>query len=285
MQDPWKIIIFLGMTAALLLLGWQWQSRWRSTLENRSGQDAHGQVQGENESIASDPSTGEPVGNQTPARDPQEPQEMAILRSQMVAQQLRSRDIQVPAVLRAMNRVPRQAFVPEHLRSRAYLDGPLPIGHDQTISQPYIVALMTQLARPTSGSKALDIGTGSGYQAAVLAEIVDRVFTIEIVEPLATQARERLDALGYGNIEYRTGDGYQGWPEQAPFDLIIVAAAPDHVPQPLLDQLAVGGRLVIPVGRFRQELLVFEKQADGTTTSERVAPVSFVPMTGQAQQP
>ena len=186
-------------------------------------------------------------------------------------------------VLQAMNRVERHLFVPPHLRGEAYANYPLPIGYGQTISQPYIVALMTQLGRPKADSQVLDVGTGSGYQAAVLAEIVKHVYSIEIVETLAEQAEQRLKRLGYDNVEVRCGDGYQGWPEHAPFDLIIVAAAPDHIPQPLVDQLAPGGRLIIPVGKFAQVLTVVEKQADGTTKKTSVAPVAFVPMTGQAR--
>ena len=204
-------------------------------------------------------------------------------RAAMVKHQLRGRDISDPQVLRAMQAVPRHEFVPKQLHSSAYNDGPLPIGNGQTISQPYIVALMTQLGRPKADSQVLDVGTGSGYQAAVLAEIVKHVYSIEIVETLADQAEQRLKRLGYDNVEVRCGDGYQGWPEHAPFDLIIVAAAPDHIPQPLIDQLATGGRLIIPIGKFAQVLTVVEKQADGTAKKISVAPVAFVPMTGQAQ--
>jgi protein-L-isoaspartate(D-aspartate) O-methyltransferase len=204
-------------------------------------------------------------------------------RAAMVNQQMRRRDITDPSVLSAMEKVPRHEFVPKELRGSAYTDGPLPIGKGQTISQPYIVALMTQLARPKPDSRVLDVGTGSGYQAAVLAEIVDQVYSIEIVESLADEARERLKRLGYENIEVRSGDGYRGWPEHAPFDLIIVAAAPDHIPQPLIDQLAAGGRLIIPVGKYFQSLMLVEKKADGSVEKTNVAPVAFVPMTGQAR--
>ncbi len=205
-------------------------------------------------------------------------------RSRMVERQLRGRDIRDERVLEAMGKVPRHLFVPERIRSRAYADGALPIGAGQTISQPYIVALMTQLSGADAGSRALDIGTGSGYQAAVLAEIADRVYSIEIVESLADEARSRLKSMNYTNIEVRCGDGYQGWPDQAPFDVIIVAAAPDHIPQPLVDQLAPGGRLIIPVGEFYQVLTVIEKKQDGSTEKTTVVPVAFVPMTGKAQQ-
>lgn len=201
----------------------------------------------------------------------------------MVEDQLVSRGFTDEAVLDAMRRVPRHRFVPEPWRSRAYTDGPLPIGHQQTISQPYIVALMTHLARPMCKSRVLDVGTGSGYQAAVLAELANHVYSLEINETLANSARELLGDLGYTNIDVRCGDGYGGWPEQAPFDAILVAAAPDHVPQPLVDQLAVGGRLILPVGKHAQTLTVIERREDGSITRRGVAPVAFVPMTGQAE--
>lgn len=207
------------------------------------------------------------------------------LRQEMVARQLAARDIVDTSVIEAMGRVPRHLFVPDRLRDLAYSDGPLPIGLEQTISQPYIVALMTQLARPSPNSRALDIGTGSGYQAAVLAELTDTVYSIEILCPLADQAAARLDRLGYSNIEVRCGDGYRGWPEHAPFDLIIVAAAPDHIPEPLVEQLAPGGRLVLPVGGFFQELKVVEKKLDGRVSKDTIIPVRFVPMTGEAEEP
>ncbi len=204
-------------------------------------------------------------------------------RREMVENQLRARDITDQRVLEVMARVPRHRFVPEDQRRRAYNDHPLPIGHGQTISQPYIVALMTQLAAPKPGDRALDVGTGSGYQAAVLAELCKEVFSIEIVEPLAAEAKKRLAELGYKNIQVRAGDGYRGWPEHAPFDVIIVAAAPNHVPQPLVDQLAPGGRLVLPVGGYPQQLTLITKGADGTIRRRVIAPVLFVPMTGEAQ--
>jgi protein-L-isoaspartate(D-aspartate) O-methyltransferase len=212
-------------------------------------------------------------------------QRYAEQRRHMVERHLRSRDITDPRVLEVMGRVPRHLFVPDPLRGRAYADGPLPIGLDQTISQPYIVALMTQLARPKPEACALDIGTGSGYQAAVLAELVEKVYSIEILCPLAEAARARLETLGYTNVEVRCGDGYRGWPEHAPFDLIILAAAPDHIPEPLIEQLAPGGRLVLPVGGFYQELVVVEKRPDGTVSKDRIIPVRFVPMTGEAEKP
>lgn len=204
----------------------------------------------------------------------------------MIEDDLRGRDITDARVLEVMGRVPRHRFVPEDLQAKAYGDHPLPIGYGQTISQPYIVALMTQLARPRPEDRALDVGTGSGYQAAVLAGLSKEVWGIEILKPLADQARTRLESLGYRNVTVRQGDGYQGWKEHAPFDVIIVAAAPDHVPQPLIDQLAPGGRLVIPVGgsRLGQHLMLLEKGPDGTVTRQTVTPVAFVPMTGEAQR-
>jgi len=200
------------------------------------------------------------------------------LRLSMVESQLQSRDITDRRVLEAMRRVPRHLFVPEDARDRAYEDHAMSIGYGQTISQPYIVALMTQLARPSPTFRALEIGTGCGYQAAILAELVDSVFSIEIVEELAGTARHRLLKLGYQNIEVRQGDGHQGWPELAPFDLIIVAAAPVEIPERLIGQLAPGGRLVIPVGSTTQQLMVIEKQPDGGFRQQSIAPVAFVPM-------
>ncbi len=219
-----------------------------------------------------------------PPRAPAEDEQFVRARERMVKQDLRRRDITDAKVLEAMGRVPRQRFVPKDLERRAYGDYPLPIGHGQTISQPYIVALMTQLAGVKAESRALDIGTGSGYQAAVLAEICKDVYSIEIVKPLAEQARKRLEDLGYKNITVRHGDGYRGWPEKEPFDVIIVAAAPDHVPQPLVDQLAPGGKLVLPVGRFYQELVVIERDKEGKVHRRPGIPVMFVPMTGEAQE-
>jgi protein-L-isoaspartate(D-aspartate) O-methyltransferase len=188
-----------------------------------------------------------------------------------------------PAVMAAMGRVPRHAFVPDDLVPYAYRNKPLPIGHGQTISQPYIVALMTDLLGVDSNSRVLEIGTGSGYQAAILGELVAAVYTLEIVEPLADSASERLARLGYDNVHTRFADGYYGWPEQAPFDAIIVTAAADHVPPPLLEQLKPGGRMLIPVGsRFMtQELTLVEKQAGGRVISRQLLPVVFVPLTGE----
>ena len=208
----------------------------------------------------------------------------AEARLRMVREQMRGRGIRDKRVLIAMERVPRHRFTQPGFAAMAYADSPLPIGSDQTISQPYIVALMTELARVDPEDRALDVGTGSGYQAAVLGELCEQVHGIEIVPELCESARRRLKEQGYGNVEIRCGDGYRGWPEHAPFDVIILAAAPDHVPQPLVDQLAVGGRLVLPVGGFSQDLIVIEKQEDGSIRKENVAPVRFVPMTGEAKK-
>jgi protein-L-isoaspartate(D-aspartate) O-methyltransferase len=199
----------------------------------------------------------------------------------MVERQIAARGVLDPRVLHAMRAVPRHRFVPTSLASRAYDDTPLPIGHDQTISQPYIVAYMTEALGLPDDAKVLEIGTGSGYQAAVLAEVSDEVFTIEIVPELAERSTALLDELGYDNVRVRQGDGYRGWPDEAPFDGILVAAAPDHVPPALVEQLAVGARLVIPVGDRAQAMTVVTKTADGTT-SETTIPVRFVPMTGEA---
>lgn len=201
----------------------------------------------------------------------------------MVRTQLERRDIRDPAVLAAMRRVPRHLFVPVAERHAAYTDWPLSIGHGQTISQPYIVGLMTQLAAPRRGERVLEIGTGSGYQAAVLAELGAEVYTIEIVRPLGERARALLTELGYENIHARIGDGYRGWPERAPFDAILLTAAPPRIPQPLLDQLAVGGRLVAPVGRGVQDLVVVTRDENGYRR-RTITPVLFVPMTGRAQE-
>ncbi len=185
-------------------------------------------------------------------------------------------------VLDAMRRVPRHEFVPPELRAAAYRNRPLPIGEGQTISQPYIVALMTDLLRLQPGDRVLEIGTGCGYQAAVLAEIAGEVFSIEIVEPLARTAAQTLQRLGY-RVTTRIGDGYQGWPEAAPFDAIIVTAAPEHIPHALIEQLKPGARMVIPVGALYQSLMLVTKNTDGTTFSEDIAPVRFVRLTRETE--
>src|SRR5687768_7692050 len=207
-------------------------------------------------------------------------------RAEMVETQLKSRDIVDPRVLEVMGKVPRHRFVPALEESHAYEDRPLSIAQGQTISQPYIVALMTQLAGVKPGDRVLDIGTGSGYQAAVLAEIGAEVASIEIVPELAEQAAKRLKELKYDNVTVRVGDGYRGWPDRAPFKAIILAAAAPKIPEPLIEQLAPGGKLVVPVGPEGglQQLLVITKNADGTTRRETIAPVAFVPMTGEIRK-
>ncbi len=202
------------------------------------------------------------------------------LRQKMVRTQIKSRGIKDQRVLDALTRVPRHLFVPPEHRAGAYGDFPLPIGEGQTISQPYIVALMTELLMPSK--KILEIGTGSGYQAAVLAELVDKVYTIEIVDELAETARKRLKKMGYKNIEVKAGDGYRGWPEHAPYDAIIVTAAPEHIPKPLIGQLKIGGVMVLPVGDYFQQLKIVKKTKEGIV-QKNILPVRFVPMTGEVQ--
>jgi protein-L-isoaspartate(D-aspartate) O-methyltransferase len=203
-------------------------------------------------------------------------------RRRMVDEQLLGRDITSPRVLEAMRKVPRHLFIPEPQRSRAYDDSPVPIGLGQTISQPYIVAFMTQALDLEPGHRVLEIGTGSGYQAAVLAEISREVYSIEVLPELADRARETLAALGYRHVRLRTGNGYLGWPEHAPFDRIIVTAAPPEVPPALIEQLKVGGLMAIPVGTVEQHLRILRRTATGMETL-RTLPVRFVPMTGRPE--
>ena len=212
---------------------------------------------------------------------------LARARQRMVAEQLASpgRGITNARVLTAMGKVPRHEFVPERLRSEAYQDWPLPIGHGQTISQPYIVAFMTEQLEPRPNDRVLEIGTGSGYQAAVLAELVAQVYTIEIIDALAKRAAADLKRLAYTNVQVRAGDGYKGWPEAAPFDAIIVTCAPEQVPQPLIEQLKDGGRMIIPVGPAWDQALVLLRKRGGKMERQTVLPVRFVPMTGQARKP
>ena len=215
-------------------------------------------------------------------RTPTSSSEFAAERREMVEQQLKPRGIHDERVLAAMAKVPREEFVPENLRAQSYSDSALPIGHDQTISQPFIVAFMTEQLRPQPNDRVLEIGTGSGYQAAVLAELVKDVYTIEIIEPLAKEASARLSRLGYGNAHVKVGDGFQGWPEVAPFDAIIVTCAPSKVPQPLTQQLKDGGRMIVPVGSgLDQQLHLLEKK-DGQLAERAILPVRFVQMTGEA---
>ncbi len=203
-------------------------------------------------------------------------------REQMVERQLEARDIRTSRVLEAMWKVPRHLFMPAEVRHYAYGDSPVPIGEKQTISQPYIVALMTQTVDPQPHQRALEIGTGSGYQAAVLAELIREVFTIEIISSLGKRARWTLEELGYDNVEVRVGDGYQGWSEEAPFDIILVTAAADQVPQPLIEQLAEGGRLVMPIGPVGGiQALTILTRVEGEIIRTHVTDVRFVPMTGE----
>ena len=209
----------------------------------------------------------------------QQDDKYALLRKEMVSNQIITRGIRNQVTIKAMLKVPRHLFVPQQYIAHAYDDNPLPIGHDQTISQPFIVAYMTELAQPARWKKVLEIGTGSGYQAAILAEIVDTVFTIEIIPELAKEAGVRLNKLGYKNVITKTGDGYLGWKEHAPFDVIIVTAADDHIPQPLLDQLADKGRLIMPVGSpSSAQQIVLAVKKDGRIIRSKLAMVRFVPL-------
>lgn len=207
-------------------------------------------------------------------------------RREMVRRHIAGADISQEDVLEAMRAVPRHEFVPSRHTGSAYANRPLPIGHGQTISQPYIVGYMTEGLDLDGDDRVLEVGTGSGYQAAVLAEIVSEVYTIEIIEPLARSARSRLERLGYDNVTVRQGDGYFGWESEAPFDAIIVTAAAGHIPSPLVSQLASGGRMMIPVGPVYavQNLILVTKDAEGEVTTEQLLPVRFVPMTGRAQE-
>ncbi|MFN7974436.1 MAG: protein-L-isoaspartate(D-aspartate) O-methyltransferase [Acidobacteriota bacterium] len=210
--------------------------------------------------------------------------DFAELRARMVREQLAARGIRDASVLEAMGRVERHRFVPAELASQAYDDNPLPIGEGQTISQPYIVAFMTEAVHPHPAMRALEIGTGSGYQAAILGELVSEVDTVEILPGAAGRAAALLAELGYGNVRVHVGDGFAGWMDRAPFDAILVAAAPSEIPPPLLAQLAPGGRLVIPIGDFSQDLVLVEKRDDGRIVREALLSVRFVPMTGEARR-
>jgi protein-L-isoaspartate(D-aspartate) O-methyltransferase len=223
------------------------------------------------------PALGSPQGSN---------EEQCAAARHLMVEQIRSRGVTDPAVLAALEAVPRHRFVGGDRQAEAYADHPLPIGDGQTISQPYMVALMTSLLELRPGARVLEIGTGSGYQAAVLAQVAEEVYTIEILAPLAERSRRTLADLGFRNVQVRTGDGFKGWPEAAPFDGILVTAAPPSIPGPLLRQLKVGSRLVIPVGvpGAIQNLLVLTKRSDGGFDRSNVMPVRFVPMTGEAQR-
>ena len=224
-------------------------------------------------------------GSGTLDGNPMGQDEASQQREEMVESQLKGRDIQNDLVLEAMKRVPRHLFMPPEVRQYAYIDRPVPIGEGQTISQPYIVALMTQTVDPKPQDRALEVGTGSGYQAAVLAELVEEVYTIEIIPVLAQRAGQTLSGLGYDNVEVRQGDGYQGWPEKAPFDIILVTAAPEEIPQPLIDQLAEGGKLVVPLGAQGDvQILTLLTKEQGEVKRTSITSVRFVPMTGEAQR-
>lgn len=256
---------------------------WPASACRRSASPPEQPEQG-NHSTVAEPVPAPPV-DATDARARPRSEERAAERRAMVEHQIARRGIDDPATLEAMRQVPRHWFVPRELSRFAYDDRPLPIGHDQTISQPYIVALMTQALALSSQARVLEVGTGSGYQAAVLAELTPHVFTIEIVEALGRRAAATFEQRGYATIRARIGDGYRGWPEHAPFDAIIVTCAPDHIPPALVEQLAPGGRICIPVGSEDgvQELVVVGKQADGALRPETLIPVRFVPMTGEAR--
>ncbi len=219
-------------------------------------------------------------GNGTRVYESSPKGDFKVMRQRMVETQIKARGVKDPRVLSALLKVERERFVPEEYVSAAYADQPLPIGQGQTISQPYIVALMTELLELKGDEKVLEIGTGSGYQAAILAELANEVYSVEIVESLASTAKKRLLELGYRNIHVKAGDGYLGWPEAKPFDAIIVTAAPDHLPRPLIEQLKEGGRMVVPVGTYAQELKKIIKRS-GKIEATDVIPVLFVPMTGE----
>lgn len=208
---------------------------------------------------------------------PQQNDPYAAQRQAMVAQQIVARGVQDARVIAAMEKVPRHLFVPDNMQAHAYEDSPLPIGNNQTISQPYIVAYMTGQLDLKGTEKVLEVGTGSGYQAAVLAELAREVYTIEILEPLAVRARDQIEKAGYTNVHFRIGDGYQGWPEAAPFDAIIITAAPNQIPETLISQLKVGGRMIAPVGEWHQELLLVTKNKTDYSV-KKLLPVRFVPM-------
>lgn len=258
---------------------------WFGGLAHASAQHGQGLGQESAKRLSEPP----PAGRERLLSEWQRPRtlERAAERRRMAVDQIEARGVRDPAVVAAMRNVPRHWFVPVRLHRLAYADRALPIGEGQTISQPYIVALMTEVLRLTPQSKVLEIGTGSGYQAAVLSEITPHVFTIEIVEPLARRAITTFQERGYKTINLRIGDGHRGWPEHAPFDAIIVTCAPEHIPRKLIEQLKQGGRICIPVGTQGrvQELIVATKRADGSLERESLIPVRFVPMTGDRKVP
>lgn len=218
-----------------------------------------------------------------PREQPADAADFEKQREKMVEQQIEARGVKDPATLKAMRTVPRHEFVPRHLREDAYGDHPLPIGHGQTISQPYIVAFMTEAIAPKPGEKILEVGSGSGYQTAVLAQMGAEVYTIEILEPLAETAKQTLARLGYKNAHVKHGDGYAGWSEHAPFDAIVVTCAPDQIPPALVAQLRDGGRMIIPVGGGMEQELVLLSKHGNLIEKHSVLPVRFVPMTGEVE--
>ena len=277
-RDHLAVLFFLVVLLCLWFtsrISWESGRPWMAEAQDVEGSEA----------------TAGPEGDREPPSRPDHDHpafgERVTEREAMVARQIQRRDVKDPNVLRAMRTVPRHAFVPPGQRGDAYADYPLPIGEGQTISQPYIVAFMTEALGLDPNSKVLEIGTGSGYQAAVCAEIAREVYTIEIVEPLAKAAAKRLKTLGYSNVFVKAGDGYYGWPEKGPFDAIIGTAAAQRVPPDLLTQLGEGGRMILPVGDTWgfQYLILISKDAEGTLRKKNVMPVRFVPMTGQVQQP
>jgi protein-L-isoaspartate(D-aspartate) O-methyltransferase len=280
-QGPARRLPSWPWLAALLLAGaavWLWAGR-----PNLAGRQAAG-VEG-TEGLVSPPADAKPKRDLTPAEAGRE-REWARQRERMVERDLRGRDIRDRRVLAAMGKVPRHEFVPGRVARLAYADHALPIGQEQTISQPYVVALMTQAADPQPRHKVLEVGTGSGYQAAVLAELVAEVYTVELVPALAREAAARLRRLGYRNVYARAGDGYLGWPKAAPFDAILVTCGADHVPGPLWEQLEPGGKMVIPVGPpDRMWLRVLTKGGDGKERSRDLIPVRFVPLRRQGDRP
>jgi protein-L-isoaspartate(D-aspartate) O-methyltransferase len=222
-------------------------------------------------------SNGKSEGGTNPARGDSDGERLKEERLRMVEQQIKARGIESEAVLQAMSKVPRHLFVPASHANQAYQDHPLPIGHGQTISQPLIVAYMTEAAEISANDKVLEIGTGSGYQAAILGELAKEVYTIEIIPELAESAQRVLSELGYKNVHVKSGDGYLGWPEHAPFDGIVVTAAPEQIPQALVDQLGLDGKLVIPVGTTNQQMVIVTKTREGVVQRKTI-PVRFVPM-------
>lgn len=250
---------------------------------NPNGSDSSSGGPGSGPGTRSGDDSGNGSGNGSPGGHDMSEEVFRHQRERMVEAQIRARGIDSPELLAALRRVPRHLFMPEAERRAAYDDAPVPIGDGQTISQPYIVAVMTDLVHPRPGDRVLEVGTGSGYQTAVLAELVREVFTIEIVEPLGRRAALLLQDLGYTNVHTRIGDGHRGWPEAAPFNAIVVTAAPERIPEALKSQLEIGGALVIPVGAQAQELVLVTRTSEGFR-QETVTPVRFVPMTGEAEK-